>query len=285
MNHEFSVAKWLRLGMLAIQAGIAVGSLMATGRSEQWLGLYGVLVLVLASVSLWLKRASDRRYQCAEKYRRLLFFSKSNDEEIPAHQLAVIIADYKDADRSITLSEEEYYDSQELPGYRRMLENLQESTFYSRKLASSSAAVFQFVSVVGFGISFVYLLLAALRATPGAASVENLRHAAEISTKLIAFAALGSYFDLWSNFATLERTSDRVYDDASAALLKVNAEDVELAKDSLRLVSTYDCALAASAPIPTVVWLFHRTALQKGWSAIKAKRVNTTTQSRFRTGV
>lgn len=267
MNHEFRMAKRLRCGMLGVQGLIAVGSLVAVGKTERWLSVFGICVVLAACVSLWMKHLSNEKFQCAERYRRILFYSKSLDEAIPSHEIGIIFADYADADRQSNLAQDEYYDSEAIPGSRRMLENLQESSFYTRKLARSSLIAFRATVIIGLAVATLYLLFAvvgpAVNVTEG-----NLRRAAEISTKLIAFAVLGSYFDLWASFASLASASDRIFRDVSLAL----ARDGDMSKEALKLVSAYDCALTASSPIPTPIWMKDRKALDKGWSAIKATR-------------
>jgi len=66
----------------------------------------------------------------------------------------------------------------------------------------------------------------------------------------------------------LAQTAEQIYHDVSAQLEKQG----DHTKEALKLISTYDCALAASTAIPTWAWKLHKPALEKGWDKIKAGR-------------
>lgn len=268
MNEEFQSSKRFRLSMLLVQAGIVAVTLLSLDRNGIWTRYSGVAALVATGISFWLKYLSQKHFTKGEGFRRKLFFTKSQDRTLPPHLEALIATDYSSSSKAPLLREDEYYDSNAPKGYARMLANLQESAFYTRKLAKSSKLVFGSLTILGAVVAVLYLLYIA--SVPEVASTTLLKRAADITTKLLAFFVLGQYSELWYAFYVLENAAEETYRSTSELIDSKASVDESV----LELVSEYDCALASSSPIPTLIWKCHKTALERGWDVIKLSRSN-----------
>jgi hypothetical protein len=272
MNQEFERSKLYRLMMLLLQSGIVVVALCSIGRSGAWLKYSGIGALVATGLSFLLRYLTQMHFAKGEAFRRMLFYTKSQGKELPPHVAAVIATDFHRPAPEHLLREDEYYDSNAPVGYLRMLANIQESAFYTCKLARSSKIAFGLMTLIGAIIAVLYLIVVASAISP-VDSVSSVSRAADVTMKLLAFFVLGQYSELWYSFAVLEKAAAETYRSSSELLFSRCAVGEEV----LELVSGYDCALASSSPIPTPIWLIHKRALERGWDVIKNSRKVMTT--------
>lgn len=268
MEQEFRISKTCRLGSLAFQLMIFISSLIPAITTGAWIRYYGIAVVLASAGTLWLKSTQQDRYERGEEYRRLLFFTKSLDVPLLPQQLAEIEILIRAKPDDAIRRESEYYDSVAAPGKMRTLENLQESSYYTHKLAGKTKAAFRTVSFLGLVVAVVFML-STLNSADRLTDPSALRRVAEITSKLLAFLAVGQYVELWFSFSALERTTRGVYNDICHVIQQPNVDE----KFISRILSTYDCALAAASPIPTWVWKTSGSKLNRGWDKIKCSRV------------
>lgn len=264
MNGEFSKSKRFRFAMMVVQIALAILSLYGVGHPRLLSGRNGVVLLLTATVAFYLKQRSQDHFLKGEEHRRMLFFSKSMEKPIPKFRELLIQSDFGNRGGSSTLNSSQYYDSQANAGYPRMAENLQESTFYTRKLANTTYKCFRTLTLLGLSGAIAYLLLLASSTETHGLSV-NMSQVVDVASKLIAFFLIGQFAEYWYTFAYLQRTSDHIFEHASTLVEHTG----EIGTEVLEHVSTYDSALASSGPIPTVVWWLHHKKLNADWAEFK----------------
>jgi hypothetical protein len=266
MDKEFRKSKYYRLFFLTAQFMIFGMSLWFAVTKGVGLPFFGTTVLGLSAISLWLKTAQQKNYACGERYRRLLFFLKNNDSVLAPMLAAEIGEKVADVSGSPVERGDDYYASIADHRLTRTLENLQESAYYTHRLADFTKATLRTVSLIALVVAVIYML-ATLTSAQKSTDPDSLRMAAEISARILAFFVVGQYVELWFSFASLQKASEEVYKKCCDALSSVPDEEAVT-----QFVSTYDCSLATASPIPTWVWQVMQKKLNRGWDEIKASR-------------
>ncbi|OJV10105.1 MAG: hypothetical protein BGO12_13675 [Verrucomicrobia bacterium 61-8] len=154
------------------------------------------------------------------------------------------------------------YSSKRLPGPERMLENLIESSWFSRHLASWCAhglATFIVVSVIG-AIALLLFLLTTLQSASGGEIA-----AKAIAATLLFLISLGVTRN-YSSYSSFSRKSEKV-DDAATELLE-SGKSIDRF-DAYRLLADYQLARAGAPLIPTWVWRINRNHLNANWKIKK----------------
>jgi hypothetical protein len=267
MEREFRKAKYHRLFFLAAQLLIFSLSLRFAMTKGTGVPYFGILVLFFSALSLYFKSAQQRYYGCGERYRRTLFFTKNHNTTVSPRLAAEIGEKIAVGSNGPLNRESDYYASAAEPVLQRMLENLQESSYYTHRLADTTKVVLQLVSLVGLGVTIVFMLVT-LNSVESLADPSALKTVAEISARLLAFFVVGQYVELWFSFASLQKTSEDIYRQCCDALSVGGSDE----KSITQLVSTYDCSLATASPIPTWIWQLRQRKLNRGWDEIKASR-------------
>lgn len=150
-----------------------------------------------------------------------------------------------------------YFASKTPRSPRRLMENLTESSFFSRHLAMRSAQIFGAITVVVFLLAIVMLLLA-LQASP---TQTTGIVTAKIFVAVLGFLFTAGFIRLTYDFYRFSQISSRAEDNACTLLKQT---DIEL-EEAIKLYHEYQLTRASSPLIPTLVWKSMRDELNKRW--------------------
>jgi hypothetical protein len=141
------------------------------------------------------------------------------------------------------------------------LENLSESSWYTKQNARWCAAALRNL-FIGSGLTaLIVLLVVASSARTGATSNDVARCVASTLAFLVSVGVLKS----WLAFERYARECARIDEEAERLL---NAAPVT-ALDAHRLLSEYQLIRASAPAIPTIVWSKRRDKLNDTWNDLK----------------
>ena len=150
-----------------------------------------------------------------------------------------------------------YFASKTPRSPRRLMENLTESTFFSRHLAMRCAQIFGFITIVIF-ILAIAMLMFTLQGSP---SPSTGLVTAKIFVAVLGFLFTAGFIRLTYDFYRFSQVSTRAEDNACQLLKQT---DVEL-EEAIKLYHEYQLARASSPLIPTLIWKSMRDELNKRW--------------------
>ena len=276
MRDEFGAAKRAWLLVVALQ-GLW---LLAVVVSEFVTPPASPFVLLLTAAALpvalsFFRQRADGHYRVAERRRRALRLNKGLGVVPSASQRAELAAasTAKRGDEPVPLGD--YYSSERDLGPDRLAHLVQEETFYTRDLAlrASALALAGVVVVMGAAILTMYgaLHLVASDYVQGEAS----GRLANACLAIVGLGVSGTLLDLRRSYAELADAASSAYEHVKVLADRGNCSLVEL----LPVLSSYDCALAASAPIPTIVYRINRARLDAAWRAAHLSQSGTSSPS------
>src|SRR5947209_7495837 len=238
MNLKFVSAKRYWLAVNLAQISLLFISLYSI--KQQHPVLTSASLLALSVLSFLLKRRAQLSSRVAEQYRRWLFYSKSFGEELHAHIQMLIEVDMGSLAQSSFRATGDYYSSTGEVGWPRMVDNLQESTFYTRTLATDAANIHRGVTIAGLaGTVFLLWIQATKAGIQQQIDIAAFSHVADAFGKLLAFFVIGQFAESWFAFRDLAILADQLFRECSQLLASRKYSPLEI----LRQVSTYDGAL------------------------------------------
>lgn len=154
------------------------------------------------------------------------------------------------------------YASDEPHGPRRVLENLSESAWFTKHLASKCVLLVASTIIITLVVAISALLWSAqtLGSTP-----TGVAAAKAIAATFLFLISVGSIRS-WAGYAKLSQKAKET-DTEACALLK--GEPTEF--DSQRLLGEYQLARASAPLIPTWVWKMCRGSLNEDWELKRPK--------------
>lgn len=156
------------------------------------------------------------------------------------------------------------YASSELPGPRRILENVVESSWFSHHLARWCATALAW----GIFITGIFLVAVLFYLTSSTEQAESRDAAARaIAATFLFVISLGMIRALLS-YQGFSRKADKCDDDATDLL---NAAGEPADYDALRILNDYQMARASAPMIPTWVWKILRDRLNENWKIKKGE--------------
>lgn len=156
-----------------------------------------------------------------------------------------------------------YYDSQEPPGPRRLLDITAESAFFSRSLARRVWKQFGLIAGVGMLVPVLTILIAVLGGTPQTV----LEVVARAVVASMAFWAAGDIAMMALQFFQLSQDSDRVLHQCEVALSRPWDDT---GSEALATFTEYNCAVAKAPPIPFRAYRVWGDALNDAWKQRRA---------------
>lgn len=156
--------------------------------------------------------------------------------------------------------QEPYFASTKTPGAERLVDNLAESSWWSKHLAESMRALclITMVVVTGTVIALLIISIQALQPT----NVEGVQRAQEVSR--VVTAALLMIFSLgllklalaYHSFAQKAATTDTSAQAQSGKAMETSA---------IKLLHEYQLARASAPPLPGWIWKLRRKSLNRLW--------------------
>lgn len=153
----------------------------------------------------------------------------------------------------------DYFASRSEASPKRVVENLEESSWWSKALSDTAFQVFLATSGVLLFLGFVILVVALQFETTSQATDEKI---VRVAISIFVFAFSATYFRTavehrkFSDFACrIERETNR--------LLKQSEKPTEI--QAITLLSHYQIARMASPLIPTFIWKMREATLNQSW--------------------
>lgn len=256
MRRQFSAAKSLWALHVALEViRLALGLyLLAGGRR---ILVAGAASLVVPILSFFVRRFADESRGIAERMRRLVLFQDGTGRAPSRAELLELRADatwLPDLDPPPIGA---YYASTLPAGPQRLAHLGEEAAFHTRGYAKTASFVSFFVAGCGV-VAAVLFLWASLQAGSAPADAGM---AARLAAAVLTFFAAGTFAQFGFAFASLSVVAHRTFDRLDKLSLSA---DVALA-DVLVAMIPYECALAKSPPIPSLVYRILRSRLDEAW--------------------
>lgn len=165
---------------------------------------------------------------------------------------------------SVSNISQPYFASQAPKSIRRIMENLEESAWWTKHLSSKMATyslLFVFIMLIS---SFFALVITLHSAT----NQPFERNVARAMVSVIAFLFTGGMIKLWLDYRQLNRQANRTED--IACQLLDSAEEPNLV-DAARVLNEYHIARASSPLIPDWVFKQSRSNLDDMWKKYRSR--------------
>jgi hypothetical protein len=256
---HFDTAKWMWWTALGCKAGtVLVGVLVLFYYPATQLGYIAAAVLTLGGELFTFY--SDTSKGRSEAMRRNLDLTDSFGGDVPRKDAADLQAETRERILRKLPAEgeaEPYFGSTEPPGPTRALENLLESSWWSRRLSHTMSTLYGWV--VGAVVTLAILLLVTTLAT--ATSTAGLDTWAKLGTFLIvSISSLGlvrqlaGYRKFETGAGAIEETAEQLLEDGC---------DDQI--EALRAWQKYHLARTSAPLIPTFIWRLQRDRLNRLW--------------------
>ena len=247
------VARALQIAVLVIGIVVAIWDILPAE-----LALVASLVTIGSAIAQWI---SDHRKGSAQAIHRKFEFLDALGWEVSSQELRNLhVTLPKGVKAKLDKSPNSpytYFASKTPRSPRRLMENLTESSFFSRHLAMRSAQIFGFITLVIFILTILMLLLA-LQSSPSQATGIVT---AKIFVAVLGFLFTAGFIRLTYDFYRFSQISSRAEDNACALLKQ---KEIEL-EEAIKLYHEYQLARAGSPLIPTLVWKSMRDELNRRW--------------------
>lgn len=142
-------------------------------------------------------------------------------------------------------------------GPRRALENLCESAWYTRHLASRCVLWVGATVLISLTVAISLLLWSAASLGGTTAGLAAAKSVAATFTFLISVGSIRS----WVGYAKIGQKAKDIDSEACKLLSRRDAE----ACDAQRLLTEYQVARASAPLVPTWIWKIHRTSMNEDW--------------------
>jgi hypothetical protein len=225
-----------------------------------WADRAGLALVLLAIVAALARIAGSRFVEAANDIRRRLDLEEGLGRRVDPIVAIDLVDDAPGwiRRRAMVGDEEPYFESSAPPSARRLVENVRESSWWTKRLAGDMVW-FAAALTVSFGIVVVLMLMAALQGTMDAATAKSL---APWMQAAIVFLVAQGPVQAWRGYASLRGGAGKAQDRAGE-LLKgqpTEAEAVELAAD-------YHLIRRTAPVIPTLWYNWRRADLNTRWAA------------------
>lgn len=259
-DHLFGRAKTFWWGGLSIKLVVFVLAAclaLSTSSTAWWLPWLALALNGTADTALL---ASDRYRSDAESLLRKLDLQDSLGWAIEAREVADLSARYPDVSAILPMGET--YFASTATGPRRALENLRESSWWSKHLAETMRSASLFAVAAGIVVTLVALVGAVrIAGEPGLASDALVLAKTAVTFLMLAFT-LG-ILRMGLGYHSLHVRCQAIEDRATAGLANdaVACDTASAAK----AWSDYHIARAGAPMLPTLVWRLRRRRLNEVW--------------------
>ena len=257
MSATFSAAKfWWRLVLVLWGCSLALAV-----TPHLWPGLGGGHAVAIASavaglLSFGARWRAEARYQTAEGLRRHLILTDALPDLPDQAEVAALRAQASAGPSSDPGPIGPYFTSGATKGRTRLLQNIEESAFYSTHLARRTAHICLAVLTLIIVGSGAVLYLGAVWDDPRTPLF------ADAALTAVATVVVGGLADLTRGYLSLARRAD----DARLKAKQVDAGRQPTESEVLQAMVSYDAALASATPIPGFVYARMRFRLDQVWS-------------------
>jgi hypothetical protein len=264
MQREYSAAKlWLRIAGLVQFGALLVAIVPLVHKTPVTVVAAAIAALGVPILIFLLRGASSPHHVRGEQLRRLLLVQDGWGHEPPRAELADLVATGTNLHSLDPKPIGPYFSSKAPIGNRRLVENLQESAFYTKGNAALAARIYRMAAVVGLLLvaGLIYYWLNSYFGARDSGATDY----AQIYSTLVTFFVAGYLAESSQAFAELRNEAEYVYQQAEALQLSSAAPDTH---DAYALLLRYSCATTRAAPLPGLVYRRTRNRLDAAWRNI-----------------
>lgn len=261
-RREFSIAKRWKARQWRIDVAASLGALAAVAVPVPRWSLALAVVSVVAKVAARFAQSRSRScFRVAERARRYDFQRRTLGWTIPHDEYADIVLSLSGETQSLPAADADgiqagYFDQEGPPGLARLLANLHESVFWSKRLFADMAkrrGWHIFLAIFGL----MATLLAALFVRPEDWRLVVVRVVAVVITILVSLDVLGE----WSGF----RRSASELGIMERVLIELRKRQ-PTRDEALRFLIDYSCLLVEAPLVPDRIYERRRPLLDHLWT-------------------
>ncbi|MBK8809956.1 MAG: hypothetical protein IPN69_04405 [Acidobacteria bacterium] len=261
----FDRTKWWWWFSLSLKVGAFALGVVAILWPQMGVWVAGVVAVLLFSAEAS-NICTNHFRSIAESFLRKLDFKNSFGWTISNTEIADAVATLPKRVRNRLANNskpDDYFASVESEGYRRGMQNLQESSWWSKLLAQSMCkiCVSLTVALVSFSIGMLFVSFWLV------SSVEPLTAISRVVISILMLVVSLGLIPLSINYNTFANKSEKSQTRATE-LLKSNSDDNET--QCIKALNEYHLARAASPLIPTLLWRMKEGHLNETWKLFVA---------------
>jgi hypothetical protein len=226
--------------------------------------LTAVIVFVLYVTSELFAWRSDSFKALAQAVLRKLDFRDSFGWQITGEEMSDLIVGCPTRLRRTIPppGDDDYFSSKNDVGPVRALQNLQESSWWSKHLARRMSYITTAVAAAFFGGSLVVLLISINAIT----NLDTLASIARVVTSALMLVLSLGLFRLTLSYYSFGRKAE-LAENESLRLLAADCNELE----AVKAWQEYHVARTTAPPIPTLLWKWMNKDLNEAWIAYRAK--------------
>lgn len=253
--------KWWGLAIGLQMLVFAVGIVATSAGVGAKIAAFSVVVLSVASYLCHLR--SSRWQGLGDCLRRKLDLQDAYGWEIPNSEWSDILAavGQRDRHRLKTVAQEPYFASGQPPGAKRAVQNLQESSWFSKHLACVAGHISLTVIVVLIGVSIAAMAIA-MNSLKDFGLMANLARVVTAALMLVLSMDILSltlrYYAFSSQAGLIERQANEQVASGQSDVVP-----------SLKLWQDYHVSRAMAPLIPTWLWQWKRGDLNQIWETCR----------------
>ncbi len=259
MQAQFELAKtWLTL---AIGSGICILVIdilvIFFSQLSAVLAFVAAILVVFDAIFIW---QSDRLRENAETTLRKFEMLNSLGWEISSREIANILAAAPNSVKSAARSDEKYsyFASDKDKGAKKLLENLEESSWWSKHQAKRMSKYIGIVGIIMMFLAFASLIIS-LQNALSAITDEII---ARIIISVIVFMFSGGYVRLAFDYHLFASQANKA--EESAFQLRSKSDVLEI--EAIKLLHDYQIDRANSPLIPSWLWRIMSKELNELWN-------------------
>ncbi|KPL80618.1 hypothetical protein [Herpetosiphon geysericola] len=216
-----------------------------------------IALSITADIFLW---RSDNYKSAAEALHRKLDFMDSFGWQISKLEVADILANLPD---SVAKKAENNHDQEPFfastlePGPKKALDNLKESTWWSKHLSNTMLSLYSLVTFAFISLSIIILIVSIVTIN----NFDILSTVGRIVTSAISLVFSLGLIKTTYGYYKFNNKSTQV----ESQIKSLEMHNLEII-DVIKLWHDYQLARASSPMIPTVIWLMKRKKLNSLWN-------------------
>lgn len=265
-RYYFDLTKrWWAYTWIAKLAVFAVGvPAMIFSENSAWFAVIaGILTFLGEAASI---RSNDKK-SIAERLLRKLDFNESFGWPISQLEIAdakVLLSKREIAGFETREKTGDYFASSAVVGWRRAMENLQESAWWSKHLSSLMATYMTRITVALVSMAVVLLIVFSLMAL----SVELLTAVNRLVIAILLLTVSLGLIPLTRNYSSFARKSETSEKTATDLLRSDDDESI----GAIKAWNEYQLARATAPLIPSRLWKWKEAGLNKAWNEMVAEK-------------
>ena len=260
---------YITLAFQLVSFGMGVALIWEPELGQNW--LYIILLILLAGGLAYFTFQSNKLGASAQKLLRAKEFWEGLGIKPNARLLMEASVDATgqlEGSKLELLTSGLAFASAAVPGKRRLLENVQESSWYSKRL-SYEAFIWLAITAVFFVVaSWILLFYASSHPSSPATGLKTLTISdflTQLGGSLIAFVISARFIETAVAYLEFSRAAEETLTRATELIKKDRCDDAE----AINVVAEYQVARACAPPLPTRLWLNSRIKMNAAWESFR----------------